>query len=38
MSGFSASKRVQGYVSRTTLGDKTEMLRGASELVRSQGL
>ena len=30
MSGFSASERVDGYVSRIALGDKTEMLKGAS--------
>ena len=30
MSGLNASGGVHGYVSRTTLGDKIEMLRGAS--------
>ena len=30
MSGFSASGGVHGYESKTALGDKTEMLRGAS--------
>ena len=30
MSGFRASGGVHVYVNRTTLGDKTEMLRGAS--------
>ena len=30
MSGFRASGGVHGYVSKTTLGDKTKMLRAAS--------
>ena len=30
MSGFSASEGEQGYVRGTALGDKSEMLRGAS--------